>query len=153
MRGSLFQVLVFVILLELLACVCAGTLQDRLNLMWEHTDLDKDERMSRGELANIYNSFDVDHNGRIHREEFVNEWIRRTPGPGAEMQARGIFQVGDVDHNGVIAENDLADLFVQFDRRRDYTVTKREFMFMWKGIFKALAGRKRRTADFSALYK
>jgi hypothetical protein len=55
--------------------------------------------------------------GEIRRDEFVNEWLRRTPGPGAEMQARGIFNVGDVNNDGVIADNDLTDLFVQFDRR------------------------------------
>jgi hypothetical protein len=36
------------------------TLQQRLDIMWEHTDLNMDEHMSRGELENIYSSFDVD---------------------------------------------------------------------------------------------
>jgi len=161
MKGVVFQPLFLVVLVELLACFCEAknpselrdALQRRLDLMWEHTDLNKDELMSRGELENIYSSFDVDHDEEIHRDEFVNEWIRRTPGPGAEMQARGIFQVGDVNHDGVIAENDLEDLFVEFDRTMDSLVTKEEFMFKWRSIFKAVAGRRKRALDFSALYK
>ncbi|XP_067660663.1 insoluble matrix shell protein 5-like [Haliotis asinina] len=99
-------------------------------MLFNKVDMDKDQKLTRTELQDIFLLFDSNNDTQILKSEFEADWVAKfVLGPKAEADA--LFDAADANDDGKVTKADLPFIFQYFDMDSDGSVDMNEFLTQW----------------------